>query len=188
MTGGERLWRSTPNGNRRGSIGNVVRLASTAVVLIFACCSAKPGGPISVDATSGYCPVCKMKVNAADRYASEIVYTDNTKLLFESQGDLLWFYFAPDFPQPERFDVSATQADHRNIARILVKDYNTTSQIEGREAMLVYKSKVQSLMGPDVFAFTNRDEAEKFAAVNGGRVMTFGELTPQMVLHLRNKE
>lgn len=185
MTGGVRRWRSTPDGNRRGSIVNILGLTSTAVCLFFASCSGKPGGPLSVDATSGYCPVCKMKVTAADQYAGEIIYNDDTKLLFESQGDLLWFYFAPDFPQPERFEVTATQADRGNVARILVKDYNTRSKIEGREAMLVYNSKVKSPMGPDVFAFTKRDDAEKFAATNGGRVMTFAELTPRMVLDLR---
>jgi nitrous oxide reductase accessory protein NosL len=185
MTRGVRLWLSTPNSSRRGSIGNLGLLVSSALFLMFASCSSKPGGVISADATSGVCPVCKMKVNASDRYASEIVYNDNTKLLFESQGDLLWFYFAREFPQPERFEVTPVQADHRNIERILVKDYNTRNQIEGREAMLVYKSKVQSLMGPDVFAFAKRDDADKFAAENGGRVMTFAELTPQMVLELR---
>jgi nitrous oxide reductase accessory protein NosL len=66
-----------------------------------------------------------------------------------------------------------------------MKDYNTRSQIEGREATLVYKSKVQSPMGPDVLAFSKRDDAEKFAAANGGRTMTFAELTPQLVLDLR---
>jgi copper chaperone NosL len=72
--------------------------------------------------------------------------------------------------------------------RILVKDYTTRSPIEGREATLVYKSKVQSPMGPDVFAFAKRDDAEKFAAANGGRVMSFAELTPQLVLELRNNQ
>jgi nitrous oxide reductase accessory protein NosL len=185
MTRGVRLWLSTSNSSRLGSLGNLGLSVLIALFLIFTSCSGKPGGAISADAASGFCPVCKMKVNASDRYASEIVYNDNTKLLFESQGDLLWFYFAPDFPQPERFEVTSVQADRRNIARILVKDYNTRSQIEGRDATLVYKSKVQSLMGPDVFAFTKRDDAEKFSAENGGRVMTFAELTPQMVLDLR---
>jgi nitrous oxide reductase accessory protein NosL len=129
-----------------------------------------------------------MRVNASDRDASEIIYNDDTKLLFESQGDMLWFYFAQDFPQPERFAVTPVQSERGNIARILVKDYNTTSQIEGRDAVLVYKSRVHSLMGPDVFAFAKRDEAEKFAAANGGRVTTFGELTPQLVLDLRKSE
>ena len=187
MTRGVRLLLSTPSRSRRGSLGNLGLSVFIALFLIFTSCSSK-GGAISADATSGVCPVCKMKVNASDRYASEIVYNDNTKLLFESQGDLLWFYFAPDFPQPERFEVTSVQADRRNIARILVKDYNTRSQIEGRDATLVYKSRVQSLMGPDVFAFTKKDEAEKFATENGGRVMTFAELTPQMVLDLRKNQ
>jgi len=185
MTGGLTLRRAKPIENRRSSIGTILRLTSTALFMVYASCSGKPGGPLSVDAASGVCPVCKMRVIASDQYAGEIVYNDNTKLLFESQGDLLWFYFSPEFPQPEKFEVTETQADRRNITRILVKDYNTRSQIEGRDATLVYKSKVQSPMGPDVFAFARRDDAEKFSAANGGRVMTFAELTPQLILDLR---
>ena len=185
MTGRPNPRRSTPLGRRRSSIVNILRVTSTAFFMVYASCSGKPGGPISADAPTGTCPVCKMQVVASDQYAAELVYNDNTKLLFESQGDLLWFYFSPDFPQPEKFEVTETQANRKNITRISVKDYNTGSPIEGREATLVYKSKVQSPMGPDVFAFTRRDDAEKFAAANGGRTMTFAELTPQLVLDLR---
>jgi copper chaperone NosL len=123
-----------------------------------------------------------MKVNAADQFASELVYNDGKKLMFESQGDMLEFYFWPD-----GFDVPAVQKNNANITSIRVKDQNTRQQLEGREAVLVYKSQVQSPMGHDVFAFARREDAEKFAAANGGRVLTFNELTPELVRNLRSE-
>ena len=157
-----------------------------ALVLLDACAS-KARGPISADAVSGYCPVCKMKVNAADQFACEIVYNDGTKLLFESQGDLLRFYFARDFPKPEQYEATPAQRERSNITKILAKDYNNKGQVDAREAALVYKSRVESLMGPDVFGFAKREDAEKFAATNGGKVVTFATLTPEMVLNLRER-
>ena len=148
-------------------------------------CGDKAKGPIPASATSGYCPVCQMKVDAADQYAAEILYNDGTKLLFESQGDMLHFYFAGEFPKPERFEVTAVQQDRNNVTGIRAKDYNSRTPVEVREATLVYKSRVESPMGPDVFAFASRNDAESFAAANGGRVVTFAELTPEMVLDLR---
>jgi nitrous oxide reductase accessory protein NosL len=104
--------------------------------------------------------------------------------MFESQSDMLQLYFGPDLPERPTYGVPATHLDRSNIERLAVKDYTTGREIDGREAVLVYGSRVDGPMGPDVFAFTRREDAETFSGTNGGRVMTFAELTPQMVLEL----
>jgi nitrous oxide reductase accessory protein NosL len=159
-------------------------VAAVAVVSLFGCGGTAPG-PVQIDASEGYCPVCKMKVRASDPFASELIYADNKKLMFESQGDMLRFYFSHELPKPETYQVPAPQSDRNNITKILVRDYNTRKQLDGRNATLVYKSKVTSPMGKDVFAFDKREDAEAFASVNGGLVLTFGSLTPALVQDLR---
>jgi copper chaperone NosL len=159
----------------------------TACILLFAFCllgvgCGPSGGPIRADATEGICPVCKMNVKASDPATAEIFYSDGTKLMFETAGDMLTFYNAP-----EKYEVTGAQKDRQNIDRILMKDYNSKAEIDARQSALVYKSKVNGPMGPDIFAFQSRDEARSFVETNGGSLLTFNDLTPEMVRNLRKK-
>ena len=75
---------------------------------------------------------------------AEIFYSDGTKVMFETAGDMLTFYIAPD-----KYEVTDAQKDRGNIDRILMKDYNSKAGIDARQAALVYKSKINGPMGPD---------------------------------------
>ena len=138
--------------------------------------------PVKADAVSGFCPVCRMKVNAGDPWASEIHYSDGTKLMFESPGDMMTFYSAP-----ENYKVPEAQKDRSRIEKIVVKDYQTKDEIDARKANLVYKSKIEGPMGPDFLPFSKREDAESFVAANGGKVVALNEVTPEMVHNLRKK-
>lgn len=155
---------------------------SLLAVVIFAsaACRDSRSAPVLANAMTGYCPVCKMKVQSADLYTAEIIYADGTKLMFETAGDMLTFYSAPD-----RFPDAEAQRDRANIEKILVKDFQTKEVIDVRRAALVYKSRINGPMGPDVFAFVTETAAASFVATNGGTVMTFNSLTPEMVQNLR---
>ena len=162
------------------------RRISICILLIAFCldCAGcgKSSSPIRADATEGVCPVCRMDVKASDPAMAEIFYSDGTKVMFETAGDMLTFYIAPD-----KYEVTDAQKDRGNIDRILMKDYNSKAGIEARQAALVYKSKVNGPMGPDVFAFQNHQEARSFVETNGGSLLTFNDLTPEMVRNLRKK-
>jgi nitrous oxide reductase accessory protein NosL len=123
-----------------------------------------------------------MKVQASDPWASEIYYSDGTKLMFESPGDMMAFYSAPGM-----YKVPDRQKDRANIEKIVVKDYQTRAEIDARKANLVYKSKIEGPMGPDFLPFGKREDAESFVAANGGRVVALSEVTPEMVQNLRKK-
>ena len=140
------------------------------------------GGPVRANATEGICPVCQMTVKGSDPATAEIFYSDGKKLMFETAGDMLTFYNAP-----EKYEVPEAQKDRQNIERILMKDYNSKAEVDARQTALVYKSRVNGPMGPDVFAFQNQDEARSFVETNGGSLLTFNDLTPEMVRNLRKK-
>lgn len=137
-------------------------------------------GPLAADASVGYCPVCNMKVKSGDQWASEIVYSDNTKLMFETPGDLMTFYSAP-----EMYKVTEAQKNKANIAKIILKDFKTKQLIDARQAKLVYKSEVKGPMGRDFIAFGNEKDADDFAAANGGTVLGLDQVTAEMVKNLR---
>jgi nitrous oxide reductase accessory protein NosL len=160
------------------------RVGLCILLIAFCLCAAcgKASGPIKADASEGVCPVCRMDVKATDPATSEIVYSDGTKLMFETAGDMLTFY-----NEPEKYEVTEAQKDRGKIERILIKDYNSKAEIDARRVTLVYKSRVNGPMGPDVFAFQSQDEASSFVKTNGGSLLTFNDLTPEMVRNLRKK-
>jgi len=141
-------------------------------------------GPTRGAATSssafGYCPVCHMKVNASDDWAAEIYYKDQTKLMFESPGDMLTFYTAPD-----SYTVAAANKDKGNIEKILVKDYQSKQPTDAHQAGFVYQSRVQGPMGPDFLPFARRGDAEGFVAENGGTILSLNQVTSEMCRDLR---
>jgi|SRR5581483_11993779 len=149
-----------------------------ASLLLLAVCLAACGKQrvaVKADATSGNCPVCGMQVNGADETTAEIYYNDGTKVMFESPGDLLAFYTAPG-----KYKATPSQQDRNNITRIAFKDYQTHQPIDGRQAAIVYGSRVDGPMGPDFFAFNKRADADAFVAANGGKVVGLSDITPEM--------
>jgi len=135
---------------------------------------------IPASAAMGSCPVCRMKVRASDDWTAEIYYKDGTKVMFESPVHMLAFNLAP-----EEFQPNAAHNDPANIDRIMVKDYQTKQPFDARQATLVFESKVEGPMGPDVVAFSKREDAESFIVANGGNLLFFGGVMKHMLRDLR---
>ncbi len=149
------------------------------VLLLASSCGPKRNAPVAETATFGYCPVCGMQVNAGDPWAAEIRYSDGTKLMFESPGDMLAFYTSPT-----RYSVKDWLKEKGNIKKLLLKDYNTREQIDATNAALVVKSNIDGPMGPDVFPFNTREAAELFAGTNGGTLIRLADVTVELVREL----
>jgi nitrous oxide reductase accessory protein NosL len=155
-------------------------LGICVALLAALACEPKPGDPLPVKATWGYCPVCNMKVNASDEWVSEILYTDGTKLMFESPADMLSFY-----TEPNQYRVTDAQRDRSKIREILVRDYQSRAAIDATTAILVYKSRLAGPMGADVFAFREPSQVAQFLEANGGREVSLDAVTPEMMKNLR---
>ncbi len=175
------------SGNGLGSTTMRIRKPATFALFSFwvASClfvsSCGPGrGPVASNAAFGTCPVCQMQVKASDDWAAEIYYKDQTKLMFESPGDMLSFYTAPKI-----YGVDDSHKDRANIAKIVVKDYSSKQPTDAGQAVFVYKSKVEGPMGPDFLPFGKRAEGEAFVAANGGTLLALNEVTGEMVRELR---
>ena len=148
--------------------------------LLFASSCGSRSGAVPAGATMGTCPVCHMKVKASDDWAAEIYFKDGTKLMFESPGDMLAFYLAP-----ETFMSDPAHNNVANMDRITVKDYQSKQPIDARQATLVFKSKVEGPMGPDFLPFSKREAADAFVAANGGTSVSLGGVVSPMVRDLR---
>src|SRR6185436_5621463 len=148
-------------------------------LFVISSCGPKRNAPVAEDAQRGYCPVCGMQVNAADPWSAEIRYSDGTKLMFESPGDLLSFYVSPT-----KYSVNDWLKEKGNIKKVQLKDYNTREPIDAASAELVVKSRVDGPMGPDFFPFSTRQAAELFAATNGGSIVRLADVTIEIVREL----
>ena len=151
-----------------------------ALSLFLSSCGASRGGAVASNAAFGSCPVCHMKVKASDDWAAEIYYNDKTKLMFESPGDMLAFYTSP-----KSYEVDDVHKDRANIEKIVVKDYQAKQPTDARQAVFVYKSKIDGPMGADFLPFGKREDAAAFVAANGGTLLSLNEVTGEMARDLR---
>ena len=172
--------------NEKRAIFKLGEAAAFALVLVWlgSCLFLGSCGPrrgaVASNAAFGYCPVCHMRVKASDDWAAEIYYKDQTKLMFESPGDMLAFYTSP-----KSYEVDDAHKDRANIERIVVKDYQSKQPTDARQAIFVYKSKIEGPMGADFLPFGKREDATAFVAANGGTLLSLSGVTKEMVPELR---
>jgi copper chaperone NosL len=97
-------------------------------------------------------------------------------------------------PQPEffcdtveMFSVYLNPEQARKVKGVLVQDMAETPWeaprghwIDARTAFYVQGSKLHGSMGPTFASFAREEDARKFAAEHGGKVLRFAEVTPAM--------
>lgn len=109
------------------------------------------------------------------------------QIILASRAEPVWFSSARD-----AFAFTMLPEEPKDIRAIYVSDMakaesweepGTTNWIDARKAVFVIGSRKRSGMGADETApFSDRGAAEKFAAENGGRLVTFAEVPPDYVL------
>jgi len=96
----------------------------------------------------------------------------------------------PDFfcDTMEMFSVYLKPEQKRHVKAVFTQDMGKTSWehpkgnwINAKSAYYVYGSKKFGSMGPTVAAFSRREDAQKFEAQYGGKVLKFDEVTYNMV-------
>jgi copper chaperone NosL len=126
---------------------------------------------ISADAR---CPVCGMYPARAPRWAAQTVFRDGASHFFDSPIDLFVF-----LQRIDRHNIRYVQQD---IAVSYVTDFETGQWIEAQRASFVQGSTV---MGPmrdaDLPSFSTREAADIFANRQGGKVLTFKQVTPKLI-------
>ena len=100
-----------------------------------------------------------------------------------ASGEVSWFC-----DTPELVSIYLKPAQQKTIRAALVQDMGKTSWdkpqgnwIDATKAFYVQGSKKHGSMGPTLATFGAQADADKFVAENGGKVLKFGELTPDMV-------
>lgn len=59
------------------------------------------------------------------------------------------------------------------------KNPDDSKLIDATKAWFVYGSKVKAVMGPSLASFATKEAAQAFQKANGGKLMSFADLTPE---------
>lgn len=123
------------------------------------------------------CPVCGMFVAKYPEFVAGVVFRDGSRAWFDGVKDLMKFYFRPAAYQPGR--------QPEEIAGVVVTDYYTLKQIDGREAFYVVGSDVLGPMGRELIPLASEEAAREFLKDHRGKsILRFGELTPALIATL----
>jgi len=123
------------------------------------------------------CPVCGMFVAKYPEFVAGAVFRDGSRAWFDGVKDLMKFYFRPGAYQPGR--------KTEDIAGVVVTDYYTLKQIDGRAAWYVVGSDVLGPMGRELIPLAEEQAAREFLRDHRGqRVLTFSEITPALLATL----
>lgn len=134
--------------------------------------------PIPVNAR---CPVCGMYPARFPHWAAQTIFKDGAAHFFDSPVDMLAF-----LQRMDRHDKSYSPDD---VAASYVNSRDGGQWIDVRRAFFVHGSRtVGPMRGADLPAFSSREAAEAFSLQQGGRVLGFAEITPELVQSLnRNR-
>lgn len=123
------------------------------------------------------CPVCGMFVAKYPEFVAGVVFRDGSRAWFDGVKDLMKFYFRPAAYQPGR--------QPEEITGIVVTDYYTLKQIDGRQAFYVVGSDVLGPMGRELIPLSTQEAAREFVRDHRGKdILRFQDITPAVIATL----
>lgn len=117
------------------------------------------------------CPVCGMYPARYTQNKCQLVAQDKKRYYFCSMQCLSEFMK----------DAKKYATVEAKPFLMWVTDYPSGSWISARTGWYVVGSKVQGPMGREAFAFDKKKQAEEFASKEGGQVVSFAHITPDLI-------
>jgi len=128
------------------------------------------------------CPVCGMMPAKYPEWRAQVVLKSGKRYHFDSPKDMFKFILGlTNKNEPKKW------VDRNEIAAIFVTDYAAKNYIDARKAYYVKGSDVQGPMGDDLVPFANKEDAQKFVSEHGGEIITFSDVTVDIVKSLKMK-
>lgn len=134
----------------------VIAFALLPVFAVATVLDLPDGSKLDVSAT---CPVCSMKVETSSLGPAAVVFNDGKVVGFDTAGDLFRYVL----------EAGKYSLDPKNIKSIFVTEYGTKNFIDAKAAFFVVGSDLQGSMGPEVGAFSKKEDAETFKKEHKGK-------------------
>jgi nitrous oxide reductase accessory protein NosL len=124
------------------------------------------------------CPICGMSPSKHPDWVAVIMFIDGKHVKLHGPKNMFIFYF-----NIGKYD---QKHERKNIATMHVMDYSTKKHIKAKEAYYVIGSGVMGPMGDELIPFENSMSSEIFKKDHGGKIITFNEITPEIINNLNN--
>jgi copper chaperone NosL len=122
------------------------------------------------------CGKCGMYPAKYPQWQSQIIFKDGAMTPFDGCKCMFNFMSSMD-----KYDKTHSKDD---VAVVWVKDYSNSKWIDGTKAHFVVGSKVMGPMGKELIPFADQAAAMKFHQEQGGNMMMYGEITPEVLKSL----
>jgi copper chaperone NosL len=122
------------------------------------------------------CGKCGMYPAKFPRWQSQIIFKDGSMTPFDGCKCMFNFMFAMD-----KYDKAHTMDD---VSAILVKGFNSGEWMSGADAYFVVGSNMMGPMGKELIPFADKAAAMEFHKEQGGNMMTYAEITPEVLKSL----
>ncbi len=123
-------------------------------------------------------PVCGMPLDKDPEWASVIMFKDGKHVKLHGPKHMFVYYF-----NVAKYD---SRHDMSDISTMHVIDYYSRKNIKAREAYYVLGCNVTGPMGDDLIPLKDRTSAGKFREKHGGEILSFDEITPEVIYGLKN--
>lgn len=118
------------------------------------------------------CPVCEMKIESDSAVLGALVFADGKVVLFDNISEFFRYLLSP---QTFGFDPN-------NIKKSFVVDQESKKFIDPKDAFYVIGPETVPMMGPEMNAFSKKEEAERFASgAADKKVLAFSQVSLQDV-------
>jgi len=122
---------------------------------------------------SASCGKCGMYPAKYPRWQSQIIFKDGTMTPFDGCKCMFNFMAAMD-----KYDNKHSGED---LSAVLVKDFNSGKWLNAQEAYYVVGSNMMGPMGKELIPFADHAEAKKFHGEQGGTMMKYADITPEVL-------
>ena len=118
------------------------------------------------------CPVCEMKIEANTGVLGALVFANGKVVAFDNISELFRYLLSPD-----TFGFTP-----KDLKKAFVLDHDSKKFIEAKDAAYVLGPDMAQMMGPQMEAFSNKTDAEKFiAGAKDEKVLAFSQVSLQDV-------
>lgn len=145
-----------------GTVGLISAFADKAVEL-------PDGSKIAIPTN---CAICGMKIQDEADLHGALVFSDGKIVPFDSISELFRYLLSP-----ETFGFTP-----KDLKKTFVLDHDSKKFIEAKDAVYVLGPDMAQMMGPQMEAFSNKEDAEKFiAGAKDKKVLAFSQVSLQDV-------
>ena len=123
------------------------------------------------------CHICDVSVSKHPALAAVIMFEDGKHAKFHGAKCMFTYY--------QNIEKYTKQYRKKNVASLHGTDYQTLKHIKAEKAHYVINSTEKGPSGDELILFKDSASAEKYTKENGGKILSFNEITPEIIKSLK---